>query len=81
MPITLLLPPPQIFRLSCEPSRKLQTRGRLVGARGAGGAMAPTDFDKSVNLISTRGGQIMPITLLLAPQIFRLSYDPERKKM
>ena len=29
--------------------------GRLVGARGAGGAMAPTAIDRSVNPISNRG--------------------------
>ena len=42
---------------------------RPVGARGAGGAMAPLDFGRSVTPISTKGGggQIMPITLLLFP--------------
>ena len=59
MPITLLLPP-QIFRLSYEPSHKLQTRGRLVGAMDAIGAMASTDFDRSVNPISTRGVRLCP---------------------
>ena len=43
-----------------KPSRKLQTRGRLVGARGAGGAMAPTNFGRSVNPISTRGSRLCP---------------------
>ena len=41
---------------------------------GAGGAMAPPDFGRSVNPISTRG-QFMPTTLL-TPQIFRPSYGP-----
>ena len=46
------------YEILLKPSRKLQTRGRLVGARGAGGAMAPTDFDRSVNLITTRGDRL-----------------------
>ena len=33
---------------------------RPVVPRGAGGAMASPDFGRSVNPISTRGGQIMP---------------------
>ena len=38
--------------------------------------MTPLDFGRLVNTISTRGGQIMPPILLLAPQIFRLSDIP-----
>jgi hypothetical protein len=48
---------------------------RPVGAEGTGGAMAPPDFGRSVNPIST-GGQIMSTTSLPAPQIFRPSYGP-----
>ena len=40
-------------------------RGVVIG--GAGGAMAPPDFGRSVNPISTRGGQIMPVQTILAP--------------
>ena len=45
--------------------------------RGAGRACAFPDFGRSVNPIQTMGGgQIMPTTLLLAPQIFRPTAIP-----
>ena len=56
-----------------------------MGERGGRGAIPFPDFDRSVNPpISIRGGgKIMPTTILLAPMIFRPSYDPglkDRKK-
>ena len=51
----------------------MQLQYRVVGARGWGGR-SPPDFGRSVNPIQTMGGgQIIPTTLLLAPQIFRPS--------
>ena len=43
---------------------------RDAGGGGAGGACAPPSFGISVNPIWTKGGQIMPAILLLAPPIF-----------
>ena len=54
---------------------KMCEDGRPVGAAGAGDAMAPTDFGKSVNPISARR-HFMPTTLILASRIFRPSYSP-----
>ena len=48
-------------------------RGVVPG--GAGGAMAPPDFGRSVNSISTRG-QIMPTYLLLEPPDFQTFRRP-----
>ena len=45
---------------------------------GAGGSMASPDFDRCVNLISTRGTDYAyHITTASAPQIFRPSYGPD----
>ena len=52
---------------------------RPVGARGAGGAMAPLDFGRSVTPISTKGGgdRLCPLHYYCSrPQIFTLSYGP-----
>ena len=68
------------YEILLKPSLKLQTKGRLVGARGAGRVMAPTDFDRSFNLISTRGDRLCPSHYCWPPRFFRLSYDPEREK-
>ena len=46
-----------------------------IHAGGAGGAMAPSDFGRSVNPISTRSGQ-MPTKCYWHPQIFIPSYGP-----
>ena len=52
-------------------------KGRPVVPVGAGDAMAPPDFGRSVNTISTRGwGQIMPTTLLPAPPDFQKLLRP-----
>ena len=48
-------------------------RGIVPG--GAGGAMTPPDFGRSVNPFST-SGQIINTTLLLATPDFRPSYGP-----
>ena len=44
---------------------KYNNRAAVSG--GAGGALAPLEFRSSNNPIPTREGQIVPITLLLAP--------------
>ena len=45
-----------------------------AGAGGAGGAMAPPYFGRSVNPFSTKEGQIMPTTLLMATPDFQTCY-------
>ena len=54
-----------------------------VGDRGvvpgvAGGAMAPPDFGRSVNLISSRGDKLCPPNYYWHPRIFRPSDGPGR---
>ena len=49
-------------------------RGVVPG--GAGGGMAPPDFGRSVNPISTRRGRLCPPYYYWHPQIFRPSYGP-----
>ena len=52
---------------------------RLVvpgGAGGAGGAITPPDFGRSVNPISTRRGTLCPSNYNWHPRIFRPSYGP-----
>ena len=51
-------------------------KARAVG-KGGGDCPLPSDFGRSVNPITTEGGQIMPTRLLLAPRIFRPSYGLE----
>ena len=48
---------------------------RPWGYRGYHG-MAPLDFSKSVNLISTRRGRLCPIHHYWHPRIFRPAYGP-----
>ena len=47
---------------------------RPVIPAGAGGAMAPPDFGRSVNPISTRRGRLCPLHYYWHPGIFRPSY-------
>ena len=49
-------------------------RGVVPG--GAGGAMAPPDFGRSVNPISTRGDRLCPPNYYWHPRIFRPSDGP-----
>ena len=42
---------------------------RAVVSGGAGVALAPLEFGSSLNPIPTKGGQIMPTTLLQAPKL------------
>ena len=49
---------------------------RPVVPGGAGGAMAPPDFGRSVNPILTRRGRLCPPHYYCHPRIFRLSYGP-----
>ena len=49
-------------------------RGVVPG--GAGGAMAPPDFGRSVNLISTRVDKLCPPKYYWHPRIFRPSDGP-----
>ena len=51
-----------------------KSRGVVPG--GAGGAMAPPDFGRTVNPISTRG-QIMPLKYYWHLRLFRPSDGPE----
>ena len=53
---------------------------RPVGTVGAGGFMVSPSLDRSVNPISTEGGQMMPTTLLFTPppRIFRLSFGSDK---
>ena len=46
-----------------------------VVPRGAGGAMAPSDFGRSVNPISTRGNRLCPPNYYWQTRIFRPSDD------
>ena len=55
------------LRRSVKKKRIRGCRGRPVVPGGAGGAMAPPDFDKSVNPISTRGADYAPASLLAPP--------------
>ena len=61
---------------SCGPSIY---RGVVPG--GAGGAMAPPDFGRSVNPISTRGKRLCPPNYYWQPRIFRPSDGPEYSSM
>ena len=45
----------------------LIVNSRAVVSGGAGGALAPPEFGRSLNPIPAKGGQIMPTTLLAAP--------------
>ena len=49
---------------------------RPWGCRGCHGAMAPPDFGKSVNPISTRRDRLCPPHYCCHPGIFRPSYGP-----
>ena len=53
------------------------SKSRPVGARDTGGAMAPLDFGRSVNPISTRGGWLYPPQYYLPPRIFDPCCIPE----
>ena len=56
----------------------------IQGCRSGGGAWLPPDFDRSVNPISTREEEIMPITLLLAPLGFSdllMALELQKKKI
>ena len=48
----------------------------LQGCRNGRMPPPPPDFGISVKPIATRGEQVMPTILLLAPRIFRPSYGP-----
>ena len=49
-------------------------RGVVPG--GAGSAMAPPDFGRSVNPISTRGDRLCPPNYYCHPRVFRPSNGP-----
>ena len=61
--------------------RNYRPKPRGVVPGGAGGAMTPPDFGRTVKPISTRrgGGQILPNKQYWPPRIFRPSYGPESR--
>ena len=56
-----------------------KSQRNLQHSRGVvpGGAMAPPDFGRSVNPISTRGDRLCPSNYYWHPRIFRPSNGPE----
>ena len=62
-------------RYACNETGTLLFLYRGVVSGGAGGTMAPPDFGRSVNPISTRGADYDP-TSLLAPPDFQTFLRP-----
>ena len=62
------------WALSSVVAWRYRSRGVVPG--GAGGAMAPPDFGRSVNSISTRGDRLCPPNYYLHPRIFIPSDGP-----
>ena len=56
--------------------RNMYTYTRGVVPGGAGGAMVPPEFGRSVNPISTRGDRLCPPNYYWHPRIFRPSDGP-----
>ena len=55
----------------------LLSRARPIVPGGSGDAMAPPDFGRSINPISTRGADYAQHIITGTPRIFRPSYGPE----